>query len=427
MKRALFSQIRNDWRENIWLVIELFIVALVIWWLTLTLLRTFKDTRIPLGVDITHVYAAEFNCLDKEGEIIYEIDEEDPETQALLVRDIQGMLDRVRRLPMVEAAALGHNCIPYSYGYFGQQVAYAHKKDTVRLEVNRRMMTPEGLRVLGINAKDGRTPDQLREILEKGRLLVGECPAVEMYSKKWGMDIHDIINAELIGAYAGYKVGGLIQNIRRNDYEVLLMTNTLVKPIQENTPDILDASSLIIRVKPGKEKDFEEAMRSEPTLISPATVALTKLRPVANDKRIVSWRQEVNRRTMIAGIVFLLVIVLIGLLGTFWHRVYVRTSEIAIRKTFGASDIDILRRLSSEALLLSAIALLIALTVYFTCLDYIKSMFLYYIINFTTWKWDVALSWIITALIMGIMIMAGVGIPALRAMRIQPAIALKED
>ena len=36
MKRNLLTQIKNEWRDNLWLVIELAIVAVAIWALSFT-------------------------------------------------------------------------------------------------------------------------------------------------------------------------------------------------------------------------------------------------------------------------------------------------------------------------------------------------------------------------------------------------------
>lgn len=428
MKRALFSQIKNDWRENIWLVIELTIVALTVWGLSLSLLRSFKDSSIPLGADINDVYVASFQYIDKYGSLLFFHDDMQRDSiRNKVAKHVQGMLDRIRNLPMVEAVAVGRNCHPYTYNYSGNIISYKSKEDTVNLEANTRLMTPDGVMVLRLQSKDGHTLEQLKRILENGHLLFGAAPEIEMYADDWNFDVNKLVGTELIGNWSNNKIEGIIQNLRRHDYEVGFGASTIILPIQENTLELLETGNLMIRIKHGKDKEFKEAMQSEPALIAPTTVALSKLRPLSDDKRVILWKNETTQRTKVAGIIFLLIIVFIGLLGTFWYRVYLRTPEIAVRKIFGANDSDIFRRLISEALFLLLIALILTLALYFGCLDYLKSGLLKYIVYFKTWKWDVALSGIITAGTMILMILIGVGIPARRAMRIEPANALKEE
>ena len=145
------------------------------------------------------------------------------------------------------------------------------------------------------------------------------------------------------------------------------------------------------------------------------------------DKKLILWKDQVNNRTKIAGIIFLLVIIFIGLLGTFWYRVYLRTPEVAVRKTFGATDIDIFRRFLSEAFLILGIALGLSLIICLVSMDYLTNNLLQYVAYFKTWKWDMTLAGLITMAVMSLMIFIGVGIPARRAMKIETAVALKEE
>ncbi|MDE6811739.1 MAG: FtsX-like permease family protein [Muribaculaceae bacterium] len=426
MKRALLSQIKNDWRENIWLVIELLIVALIIWWLTLGLLRVYKDSHIPLGADITNVYKAQINILEDslKGDASENVMSEQNRNE-IYVRALQSLLDRVRDLPMVEAAALGNNPLPYNYNNIGREIRYKQGKDTIGFIVNVRTITPEGIKVLKPKSKNGLSLDNLQKILEKGEIIVGPSYSMEMLAKDDSIVLNDIIGRDLVNS--SDKVGDIIDCIRRNDYEINFESGTLIQPVAEGTEYTLYLNELIVRVKPGKGKDFEKAMLTDPALISPTLISLSDLRDVKVDKQLTTWSNAVECRTYSMVIIILLAIVFIGVLGSFWYRVYLRTPEIAVRKTFGASDIDILRRFLSEAFLLLTIALILGLGVCLGLMDYLKNDILQYIVSFNTWKWDMVIAGLITASIMALMIFIGVAIPGWRAMRIEPAIALKEE
>lgn len=429
MKRALFSQIKNDWRENIWLIVELLIVSLVVLYLTITLIRSYKDSCIPLGTDITGVYGASIDFLDITGESynFVSTNELEPEVMDRLVKEQQALLDRVRELPMVEYAALGNNILPYNYNFIGNSLQYKDGKDTILYYVNHRVMTPEGVQVLHLESRTGKTMKQMKEMLEKGDLLVGSPLSLDMNLQNYGLKLENVIGAKIIGNFNNHRAADLITTIRRTVYEPHNYYGMVIEPIQENTPDILHAYTLMVRIKPGREKDFEMAMQDEPAFKTTSGVVLSNLRPLTEDKLRTSWKTEVQQRAYIGGIIFLLAIIFIGLLGTFWYRVYLRIPEIAIRKTFGATDVDIFRRFLTEALILLLIAFILAAGLYFTFIDELKEGLLDFIILFNSWKWDMALAALITASVMTLMIIVGVGIPARQAMKIDPASALKEE
>lgn len=429
MKRALFSQIKNDWKENIWLVVELLIVALVIWYLSMVLIRTYRNKNYPLGADIEDVYMGEVSYLDENGEemLFFRAEDIEPETASLLTGRLQALIERVRAMPMVEAVAVGNNTIPFVFSFSGNMAGWLHEKDTIQLHVNTRLMTPEGVRVLKLQSTTGKSIDYLQQQLEKRNVLLGSYIMEEMEDKKEGRDLKEIIGKELVGYSEGWIVGDIIETIRRTEYEPHYYAGSFIMPLRENTPDIISSSEMIIRVKPGQEKAFEEAIRNDPAVKDPAFVSLQNVHPVATDRILSMWDQEVKTRTNIAGIFVLLAIVFIGLLGTFWYRVYLRTPEIAVRKTFGATDGDIFRRFISEALLLLSAALGIGIILVIIFQDKLANGILDSCSIFDTWHLDMILAGLITAAVMAIMIIIGVGIPARRAMHIRPAIALKEE
>lgn len=429
MKRALFSQIRNDWKENIWIILELLVVALVIWYISLILIRNYRNLKLPLGADIENVYGATINLLDEKGQnlLFYYPSDLEPVVRDRLTVNLKAMLNRIRNLPMVESVALGNNALPYNLNYSGNIVRYKHHNDTLEIYVNTRIMTPEGVKVLKIQPKNGKRTDHLQTILEKGDLLIGSSLQFDMEGKKYGYDIKDVLNKPLEEPFADFHIGGLIETMRRTHYEPHVNYGTLIVPVPEDTPQILCLNTLMVRVKPGMGKAFENAMSNEPTLLSPTDMALSELRPLSDDRLLTTWDDDVNTRTYITGIILILVIIFLGLLGTFWYRVYLRTPEIAIRKTFGATDSDIFRRLVSEALLLLSVSIAAGVILYVVLRSKLESSILQPYTIYDTWEADMILGGVLTAMAMTWIILIGVGIPAHRAMHIAPAIALKEE
>lgn len=423
MKRALLSQIKNEWKENVWLVIELLIVSLVIWTLTLFIIRKIRDISAPRGFDVTDVYAGGIAFTDSAGQQIYGGNFPE-DRKAGYVADLQALIDNLRNLPMVESVAVGLNMLPYDLGAQVTGLAILQGKDTLWQSFNCRYMTPDGADVIGISPLDPESAASSPSArLKEGMVLLSSSKDME----DAGMDIGKAIAESRITNIKDADFSpDLIQHVRRSDYEITSY-GTMAIPLKENTPNILTASQIGIRLKPGTEPQFRKLIDSDVSYSSRRNVTITNIHPIDHDRRRTVWNNQVTQRAMTSGVILLLFIVFLGLLGTFWFRIYLRTPDIAIRKTFGASDANIFRRLISEAMLLLGAAFLIAIPLSIFLVSEIENHTMAYITSFNTWEWDFALAGALTFALMALMILVGVGIPARRAMKIQPAIALKEE
>lgn len=117
---------------------------------------------------------------------------------------------------------------------------------------------------------------------------------------------------------------------------------------------------------------------------------------------------------------FLLVTVFLGLLGSFWFRMQQRVSEIAIRKVCGATRSQIFGRVISEGIVLLAFA---AVIVSACVWPFYRQLVEKLGENFPVFAISELAAFVIVA--------AGVAVslwyPARRAMRIEPAEAIKAE
>lgn len=430
MKRALISQISHEWKENLWLVIELLIVAVVIWTLSLFIIRSIRNYNYPRGFDEEGVYYADVLHTDTDGNDWLkrlksgECSEEEIDRH---LQDQKALLEQIRALPMVESAAFGGNAMPYNYNFWGNDIQLiSNKNDTIRIPCNERFMTPECVKVLRLHSVNGLTTDQLADVLRNDQLIIGQS-AMTIND---GLKLKEQAGWSVISPRPGYetdsKIGAVIDGIQRNRYEIF-MSATVIYPIPEGSADILWHNTLMLRLRPGTEKAFERTIEENPALLRYKDAYIDSMQSLVRDGVARHWRNDVRQRTIIAGVLLLLFIVFLGLLGTFWFRVYVRTSEIAVRKSFGATDADILRRFLSEAMLLLSTAFIPAVVIMIFGVRRLAGSYFGEITYFKGWGWDMALGGLLTFAVMALMILIGVGIPARRAMKIQPAIALKEE
>ncbi len=68
MKRKQTTQIKNEWRSNIWLALELTIVSVVIWWIADAVYVRLWVYNQPLGFDYEHVYELNFVVRNDQAE-----------------------------------------------------------------------------------------------------------------------------------------------------------------------------------------------------------------------------------------------------------------------------------------------------------------------------------------------------------------------
>ena len=125
-------------------------------------------------------------------------------------------------------------------------------------------------------------------------------------------------------------------------------------------------------------------------------------------------------RMYLVVIGFMVIIIFIGLLGTFWFRVQQRTGEIAIRRVCGASRGSIFRRLIGEGIVLLVVATLIAAGV-----GWFLAFGLNYFEHYTVR--ELLLLEIATFIVAIIGIALSIVAPAWLAMRIEPARAVKDE
>ena len=137
---------------------------------------------------------------------------------------------------------------------------------------------------------------------------------------------------------------------------------------------------------------------------------------------------KVNSQAIV--VLFLLVNVFLGLIGTFWFRTRRRRGEIALRLAMGSTKNQVFRLLTGEGLLLLALVTLPAMIICYNI----------GIAEFTVGRSELISTWPVewsflrflfgsfgAWLLVALMVTIGIWFPARQAMKIQPAEALHEE
>lgn len=209
-------------------------------------------------------------------------------------------------------------------------------------------------------------------------------------------------------------VVGVVSNIIQNDQTRQRFDPLVYQPYQQNPPRSM---GLIVKTH-APSASFVGAFRRELQAIDPDVPILG---PYIVADRLESWwdsRFYGMLFLIFAGIALLLASV--GLYSVIAHSVRQRTQEIGIRTALGATGFDIVTLVLREGLLSLAIGLAAGLTASFFVNRLLQSILI------QVSPTDPA-SLLIASLVLTIAALLGCLLPARRAMRTDPAIALRYE
>ncbi len=416
MNQKLFKQIKNEWRSNLWLCLELLVVSVVMWYIVDYLYVQCRVYTEPLGFDISHCYKISINEItDKSPEYI---DDPTDEQRGEWIIDMQ---ERLRRRPEIEYVALGQNAHPYNNSNSGRSFRF----DTLYANgfYPYREVTPDFMNVFRYEGVNGETPEQLAEMLRKGEILVSDNLLNQLDDKQPSMSQFIGTDAyEYNDSTKPCRVGASIVPVKYSDFMQGQMNRTVVMGLPEYA---WWAHELVVRVRDGMDKDFIENLRADADRhFRVGNLFISDIQSFDDMRENFLQGEFISIRNMVTGMAFLLLNIFLGLLGTFWFRTQQRTRDIAVRKVSGATSSDVFRLLIGEGLLLLAVVTLPAVVIDANLAN----------LEFNQWYAGsyfsigrILLCAAITFLIMALMIVVGIAIPAWRAMHVTPATALHDE
>lgn len=411
MKRKLIQQMLNEWRSNVWLLLQLMTVMLVLAYICGCLYSLYAVHNYPTGRELHDIYTADIHSLPAESGRYVPYD-----SMYTRQQDLDKLLRRLRSNPYVELVATGdHNSMPYSSSYYGGGIMYKTDEGFSRqFEVNNHQMSPELLEILDIRGVNGETPQQLAEILRQGNIILANA---EVRDSDW-MDANEFLGKGSVYNYdtlnTGLTVGAIAYGMRRYDYEPMIEGNAYL-PLSN------DASKIVIRVKPGMGREFEGSLTN--LNMEAGNLYINRYRSIESLRDDIQGNINLNIRNFIFCAMVILLMVFLAFLGTFWLRTQQRMEEIAIRKVNGATNRDIYRRCFSEGLILLAVASVLMLPV---------AEWLFP--RMTLLKLDIrvispvrtAVGYLMSVILLAIPILGGIYAPARRATMIESVDALKD-
>lgn len=426
MKRNLLTQMRNEWKENVWLVIELAVVLLVVWGLSTMLYTKLLGLTEPKGYDPENVYSISTFYMNSNSPDYVAVEND----WTAYYEDLYHLYTQLKENVNVESIALHKNAMPYSMSKSGGYLTPTEGNDTVFYDANFRYASPDIINVLGVKSLTGNSAEKLIEILEKGEILITD-------SRPYQRQGRDPLSLKGKTVYFDndssrkYRVGDVVQQIKRTEYEINGEDGNVIFPLNERQPGM--ACNILLKLKPGSVDKFYEEFHNNKNLTSRRNVYLCDLTSLMEHKELIQKNDDVKVRIYVSGVFLLLVTIFLGLLGSFWFRVQQRISEIAIRKVCGANRKQIFVRLITEGLILLFIATLIVSAIIWPVADKFIAKFIIpgYIFMNDYYDWMnnkvFLLMEICSLMLIALGIILSLWYPARKAMKINVAEAIKVE
>lgn len=403
---------RAEWRANLWMALELLIVSVVLFVLADKVYTSIATISEPLGFNSEHVYRLNFAQLSKAAPDYKEkTDDEFKADRALLI-------DRLRARPEIEAVSLAINAHPYNpSNNMGMVVV-----DTISVGgIMKREVDGDFFKVFRIRGAHGESPERLAELLEEQGVLVSD----NLLYRRKGIKSMDAMRGKqlILNESDTLTVGTAFFPMKYGDYQTVYggVGNSFFQYLR---PDAYWANELTVRVRDNMDRDFvENIMKDADGPLRVGNFYIGSVTSFDFMKENHNRQAKAEMRNTIVCAVFLLINIFLGIFGTFWFRTQQRAPEIALRMVNGATRADIFRRILGEGQLI-----LLAVTPLAVAADWLLTKY-----EFTTWYdgWfhlphfltSVVAAWALMAL----MIAVGTALPALRAMKVSPASALKSE
>lgn len=413
----ILHQIFNEWRSNWALLAELLIVSSVVWYIVDCTYVLVVRAMEPTGFDITNCYRIEVSEME-EGALGY--DPAHSDSDETKIADRLALIDRLRHDEDIEAAAYSWRNDPFQGAYMGNML----KCDTLEAQVRSIVCQPDFIKVFRYQGTDGKTPEQLAALLKDRNILVSDG----VYGKDF--DMSRLAGKPLIlhlEDSVPWRYAGAIVPVKRFTWEEASTANVALMPMtyRQMTGGGM-GMSLAIRVKDSRTQGFADRFREKikGQKMRVGNLYISDFTSYEDLKKDSETSVNTQMNYYIVGIIFLMLNVFLGLLGTFWFRTQHRFPEIGLQKVIGATNTDITLRLFAEAMLLMTIAFIPSLLIDFNIAH--AELTMYYCGTTLSVPRFIVCALISYALMM-LIICLGIWFPAVKAIKANPVEVLRGE
>ncbi len=416
MLKHILKQIWRQKAANAWLWTELVVITVCLWYITIYLYQTAIIYHQPIGIDLEDVYRVRLGAISSNSVYYNEKSEEQN------LEDLMDILTRIRHYPGVESLGLVSRTAPYenisAMGSYGV--------DSVWVNGYRYKVSPGYFNVFRVAQINGNRETLVEKATLSNTLIVSE--KVEKEFAKKGIRV---LNTPVKGpgeTEPTKTVRAVTPDIRNGHF------SRYQNAYYETHPEIevletMENTFIYFRANPSADnnrfvRSFHAEMKDRIKLGNYYLQDITPMRVVEQIHNRQSGKVD-EMKNRIAILFFLLVNIFLAIIGTFWLRTQERRSEIALYRAMGSTPVGIARRLLSEAFILLVFAFIPALVINYNIMLTGKATLADMegglgIIDFF-------IAAMITFMVISLTIIVGIWFPSRQAMKIEPAMALRDE
>ncbi|MCM1520716.1 MAG: ABC transporter permease [Lachnoclostridium sp.] len=429
MKR-LFAQFMVEWRSNLWLVVELVIVSAVLWFVIDHMNLSLSIKFEPDGWNTTNTFRIVVKSISQDSPnfVAPELlpgEDENTAFHKMLRANHDELMRRLRAVEGVEAVTLA-SFHPHCYNFWGRGFNLkAEPGDTADIQstfgINFIEVYGDYAQVYDLHGLNGETPQDIDRSLADGMFVI-----------TGNVFVPSGIKGETLKNRPAYptgapeeerKIGAAIPVFKRAQYEKAQFGTAIV-----TEPKLTQRSEIEmgVRVDPEKAATFIHDLRNNhPELAQIGNIYISTITSAEDVAASLNRSYEITLRSLTLGIAFLLMTIFLGLLGTFWFRTQQRVSEIAIRMVNGATQGSIFARLISEGLIMLLLSIPFSAALVWTMIHYELVETLWYYPSTIWTRATIEYAGVIS--LMALTIIAGISIPARKAVKVQPVDVLRGE
>lgn len=417
MLRHIFTIIYNQRKQNIFIFLELLLASCLLWAISDSLLVDVYTQKQPMGVDIESVYSFHLSIADEAAV-------SDSSGYRNAAEDFLHLVENIRQCPEVEAASVSISAIPYTWSSNWSYLIAASDTTTPSDLCQMFYVMPEYFQVLHIQTPEGR-PVYDEAVRNPGEFILSQTLAEKLFP-----GVSAVGREAKYGNFGGEseiprKIASVTAPRRKTDFERAEPVYYVLWRSEKDVLDLCEDASLLptsfdflVRMRPNFQPSaMADFLQKNSARLSVGDVYVSSYTSIDDYKTDMLKGRMDNQKKKTALVVFMLVNIFFGIIGTFWLRTQSRRAEIGLRAALGASKQSLQLQLYLEGLVL--LALTLPLTFIFIGNMLLADLPDTYRLDYTWWRFVFPV--IGSYILLSAMILVGISFPARKIARMNPA------
>lgn len=349
MLKLAFKNLWARRRTNIWLFVELVVVAIVGWLLVNPIVVHTCDSHRPLGYDPDRLVVV---TLSKYSSKSPDFDASRENFDDMMA-DVQAMKRILREDARVESVAFADNIALPENRYGTSSISVFNETDTINLLNANYYVGEDFFTTFGLTFLPGSMPVEDIKDTERGVVLT-RTVAERMYPGE-----NAIGKATNLG-----NVLGVVEDVRMLSH--MPSVNVAFRPVKANQWSFYSCE-LLIRLKPGVDADRFASDEKWTTALNVGNFYPRTIESVhtAREKSLRSIGYQNSNVMRVTLLVFFLVNLVLGVSGIFWMQTRKRSSEAGIMRAFGGTSRYITGMMLLEGVIITVLAWITGCALYF--------------------------------------------------------------